>query len=247
MNELDNTTLTPISLKYFKFTTNVSLRIELENNEFVEGEYFIIQFCSDQIELQNYFIGVCETFLLEALESNSSDLLIELKALITIFERTALVSKLTIQGLFAELIFILASEKIDNAINAWHTNVNNKFDFVYKGKIFEVKSTTRSQRKHKFGFNQINRLKDQNGYLVSIVLSESDSGNSVIELAETIKEKVTNKQLAAKLHELVLKTIGSDLDRVNEVRYDLKSASESIEIYSSQFQIIERTNIILVK
>lgn len=61
----------------------------------------------------------------------------------------------SIQGLWAELFVISIASNPEYLLKAWHSSLNDVYDFNDGIDKIEVKSTSKSHRIHKFSYDQL--------------------------------------------------------------------------------------------
>lgn len=153
-------------------------------------------------------------------------------------------SKSEITGLMGELLAMpFLSPTIGEAIDAWHENHNEAYDFNYPaiGRRVEVKSTLAAMRSHSFSSNQISKrkielAKDQNLniFICSVQLEISiDTGKqtgfySLSELMASYQQKVNARQYQ-KLEKVVLETLSRDTSDYDKYCYKIRE--NGIRIY----------------
>ncbi|MCB9227448.1 MAG: PD-(D/E)XK motif protein [Chitinophagales bacterium] len=71
--------------------------------------------------------------------------------------------------------------------------------------------------------------------IVSILVNTSVAGLSIIDLMKKISDKLDDfPKQKEKLHLLVYSTLGIDVERVNEIKFNYELAKESLRFYKSE-------------
>ena len=162
---------------------------------------------------------------------NSSVLKKDIDDLIEIFKPAKNLSKDYIQGLWAELFLIYKSKDTLKAIDDWHDNANDRYDFGKEKYFIEVKSTLSNERKHSFSLGQAYPQSEDTVIISSFKLTENNNdGLSLGKLYEYILKKIDgNNRLENKLFSLIYPvSTEPSLDAINQ-SYDQKSAEKNLK------------------
>ena len=130
-------------------------------------------------------------------------------------------------GLLGELVVIHQAENPETLVKYWHSNIDAYFDFSTENFRLEVKTSKSSLRNHNFSSNQIGTDLDNKTYISSVILSLVEQGTTLSSLVDMISEKLS-KDLAAKLLNVVVGTLGVIPDVVKSLNIDLEMTSKSI-------------------
>lgn len=160
--------------------------------------------------------------------------------IVEIFKQTRSAPQKTIQGLWAELLIICISKDVDIMIDCWHSSPNAIFDFSLNEKHLEVKSSTKLDRVHSFSLEQLDPLDQGEVTIASVFTIITDDGATIFDLIEQITPRVQQSINIYKLNSTVVKTIGSDVDKIDKLKFDEKMAIESLRVYNSS--LIPRIN-----
>ena len=229
--------------KYISVLFNKKCEIKIEN-ESIEKHFSVITLKTQNQTFQEYFIRV----FIDLLSGDILDiesLYDRVLNLFNLFTVNKIVSKQTIQGLFAELLMILASDDKEFFIKAWHVDKSSLYDFSLNTRSYlEVKSTKRTDRIHKFSNQQIQFLKKQDSCVVSVMVQESDLGANIIEVSDRIRNQLSTISSKLKLDKLILETINNSLDIVEDTKFELQYSIDSIKVFNSSIvPYIEKKNI----
>lgn len=148
------------------------------------------------------------------------------EGLINVFRQGKVPGQSTVVGLWGELAVLTVAGDIDAWVGAWHDTTTEAFDFCFNGKRIEVKSTEKPLREHEFSASQVSEAQADD-FIASVQLKRSAAGHTVIELAHEIASKLTEGS-RAKFWSLVYATLGEDAISMDETRFDLGMAQQSI-------------------
>jgi hypothetical protein len=138
--------------------------------------------------------------------------------------------KAEVIGLIGELLYILNSVDRDSTVAAWHSNINNRYDFSEIGKIVDVKTTFNIDRIHTISKAQLES--PGNSKIASVLLAPVEVGDNLISLIETLKiflNEESNKKLNLILEKMDITKAKSSTD----IKFDMKKSISSIKIYES--------------
>lgn len=214
---------------------NVSCKLIDDAGHSEDDTFCIITLRSLHVPLQSYFIEIFTMMLhkLQPIPSNS-ELSVEVENLIAIFNALTNPPKKKIQGLWAELLVIDQSARPEILINAWHSYPSAKYDFTLGRDKIEVKSTSSEERIHKFALDQLNPSPNSRLLIASTIVHESSQasdGLSVRDLYEKIRNRVGTVDTQLRLYTIIAETIGSDIDKLENVFYDYTTAVDFLEFY----------------
>ena len=182
--------------------------------------------------MQNIFISLCNELIELIGEKPSYDRVIDvvkrLRELFMNFLRPAIKDEI---GLWGELFVISQANNFENAIDSWHINSNDTFDFNDGSNKMEVKTTTKNERVHAISLNQILKSIDSESLICSIMTSKIDLGLSVLDLKEIISLKI-NSVYKYKLNEKVTISAGDKWIEFNN-KYDYSTAVNSMSYYNA--------------
>ncbi len=187
-------------------------------------------------ELREYFlyaIGGMVPALSEA--PTTRELAVAVERLAELFRSLSLPSRTSVQGLWAELLLILQSADIAAAVRSWHRDPRDQHDFTGGVQQIEVKSTTREIRAHHFSLAQLLPQSGVQLVVVSYMLTQSISGDSVEDLWEEIRSSpVVSAATKERTFRIIASSLGSDWRKSTRVRYERRSAELSRRLYDSK-------------
>lgn len=183
--------------------------------------------------VQSYFAHVCEIILrIVGSEPTLQQVADAVRRLVDLFQHLARPSLRTATGLFGELYMVHVSTSPVVAVEAWHSRLDDRFDFSLGDVRLEVKSSSIRQRVHNFSLEQTLPPPTTLGILVSLFVETSGGGLSLLELVERIESQLDgNVDLMLKLQELVVEGLGSTTSTALSMRFDENLARSSLRIY----------------
>lgn len=110
-------------------------------------------------------------------------------------------------GLWGELFCIATAVDPTAAIESWHPNPVDRYDFSNGDCRLEIKTTT-GVRLHHFGYEQLRPHADIEIYIGSIITEESADGISIGDLIEEICSHDISPRLQTRLVNISMKTLG---------------------------------------
>ena len=135
-----------------------------------------------------------------------------------------------ITGLIGELLLILASSNPSVAIDYWHSNIDDKFDFSSEKFRLEVKSTTSAGRNHNFSSFQIPGNVPEKIFVASAQIVRIESGTTLSAVLERIEQRVEIGSFQ-KVITNVNGTLGVPHELLVDYQIDLEPSIDSIRVY----------------
>ena len=135
-----------------------------------------------------------------------------------------------VTGLLGELLLILASSNPGIAIDYWHSNVDDKFDFSGEKFRLEVKSTTSGARNHNFSSFQIPGNVPEKIFVASTQIIRIENGTTLTEVLGKIEQRV-EVQAFQKVINNVNGTLGVPHELLIDYQIDFEPSIDSIRIY----------------
>ncbi|MFZ6644022.1 PD-(D/E)XK motif protein [Undibacterium sp. TC4M20W] len=96
--------------------------------------------------------------------------------LLDLFRTLSEPSTREVSGLWAELWVIAKSSNPAQALDVWHDDTFDRFDFSWESVCVEVKFTMRGIRVHEFALEQLSVPIEGQGYVVSLMLQSLTGG-----------------------------------------------------------------------
>ena len=222
-----------LRLEYLEVRPNVACRIDYDGQ--IQQETFaLLAFSSDDPLLQRYFLQVGETLLATLpAQPASSEIMGAVYRMAEVLRQLSLPPRKSVQGLWAELLLILESQRIQTLVGWWHSKPSARYDFD-GGKIkIEVKSSSGSEREHYFSLEQLFCTEGQ-VYVASILVRQSQSGSSIMDLRDKIANYLESEPaLVHKVDMVIASTLGRSLPENSEARFDAGWSKRSLRCCQS--------------
>jgi hypothetical protein len=132
-------------------------------------------------------------------------------------------------GLWGELLIISIAKNKKYAIDSWHLNPRDTFDFNDGHNKLEVKTTIQNQRVHSFSLNQVIKILESNALICSVMTSKIELGKDIYDLTEIISKDL-NLEYQKKFNEKILLSAGDKFEQYKN-RFDYHSACRNIAFY----------------
>jgi hypothetical protein len=180
-------------------------------------------------DLQQYFTDVFSIILQQLNPMPSAiNLHREVRMVVDLFSSISKPPIKSVQGLWAELLVIEKASDPEYLILSWHISPSDKYDFNDSKDKLEVKSTSKSKRIHRFSIEQLNNNHGSELLIASILMIETGTGKSILNLRDNILAKISDIKIKLRLNEILYKTIGNDYEKIGEVFFDYQFASDSL-------------------
>ena len=218
-----------INLKLIQVAFQKNCELITKEGHKSDGVYTIVSLKSDSEDIVKYFVNTVH-YLINQLALNPSfpQIKAELNNLVNLFRSLSKPAKKTIQGLWTELLFINQSNNIEYVIKSWHQGKNDRYDFNDGIDKVEIKSTSKSDRIHRFSLSQLQEIKDTLIIIGSTFTVETGKGINANDLIETIREKISDPSLMLKIHNTVAETMGDNFQHIFDIYFDYNYALNSI-------------------
>lgn len=231
----DKANLPSIKLKNLAILFQAKCKITIEQkNE--EGFYTLIQFTNENEDLQNYFLQLC-SMLLSIVGQNPTLNTIqkEVYFLIELLKNLEEVPIKSVQGLWGELFIIEQAKDIETMIDAWHNEIEEKYDFSFKNKQLEVKTSASKQRIHHFSLEQLNPIDSKETFIASLFVQTKTNGTTIGNLIENIFAKIPNRiDLQTKIQKITSITLGNSIIDAFKISFDYSLAQKSLIFYRAE-------------
>lgn len=221
-----------IHLRIIDALFNQRCNLSVNNKLIADKKYCMVVMKDSEDDLIKYFLDVI-SLVLEKLpkQPTTKQLAVELAKITQLFTNMSAVDAETIQGLWAEMLVIEQSHNPDYLIKSWHNSPIDKYDFNDGSDKIEVKSTIKQIRTHKFAIEQLNPNQGSRLVVASIQMTKTGTGCSLFDLEEKIMSKISDRDSAIRLKEIIVSTIGAHLSEIGSVFYDYAQAVDSLKFY----------------
>lgn len=222
-----------IELKHVSAQFHSTCRVTTASGS-VEDQFAVVSCDARTPELHEIFVR-CIVAAAEQLppKTNTSELQRSVQALLDLFRTLGRPSNREIAGLWAELFVIHESKNETRALESWHADRFERFDFSWASGSLEVKAAVREVRQHEFSLEQLRAPMGGIGYVASVLLQPLSGGAGIVDLANDIERTVaTQPALRQKLWENITAILGSDFSARLDRRFDFSYAKRSLAVYS---------------
>ncbi|KZN47681.1 hypothetical protein N476_23040 [Pseudoalteromonas luteoviolacea H33] len=203
-----NIELRSISVYFSRYCSFETISADVKS-----GIYTIVKINECEIEtLQVVFKLLEEVFIREGVSHSNREIASIITEIADLFAHVTS-SKGDIIGLWGELYILSFAPNLDRVVKYWCTSKTAKYDLVLPDFALEVKSTTNAKRKHRFSLEQVRPLGEFKVYIASLLLVETYSGQTAMELMELLSSKIQNSELRASFLKLCMLKGGVDLGR----------------------------------
>lgn len=135
----------------------------------------------------------------------------------------------TITGLLGELLVISASKDPGLAVDFWHSNTDDKFDFSGSNFRLEVKSTISTYRNHHFSSHQIPGNVPEKTYVASVQIVRVETGTKLLDLISIVTARLS-KGHSEKVIEVIRKTLKVPFELISDYQFDLDASLRGIKL-----------------
>lgn len=134
-------------------------------------------------------------------------------------------------GFFGELLVISNSSNPTDAINAWHSKFDNRYDFTNNNDRLEVKITSGRERHHHFSSNQLPVSKGIQLEILSMVTEEVEAGTTVASLFQELYLNLSDSVAKQKLRKAYIDFFRGDSKSAENISFDSKMAITSALVF----------------
>lgn len=220
----------------FSIKVSHNIKCEIESDKkLTHNNFSVVSYIGQNDEVKDIFLSTCQV-LIKSLGQNPTNNKIKYTVgkFIELFKALKETPRKTIQGLWAELFLIDQSYFPENLIAGWHSIPEEKFDFSFGRLRLEVKSSATDTRTHHFSTGQLNPINNTEIIIASILINVNVGGDSLIDLLNRINDKLNDfPRQKEKLHLLVYSTLGINIDKIKQIKFDYELAKESLQFYKS--------------
>ena len=199
----------------------------------VVGRFALIRFEGSAQELHELFILCVQAAIADLPGSaDASEIEARVTSLLALFRSLARPAGREISGLWAELFCIAMSSDVALAVDRWHSDNTEVFDFAWAQGRLEVKSTVGTFRIHDFALDQLQAPSCGVGYVASLLLRPSSGGMGVLDLAAQVESEIYGQpHLQAKLWAVLVQSLGADFSEALDRRFDVDLARGQLVLY----------------
>jgi len=220
----------------FNIKVSHNLKCQIESDDKIsQNNFSVVSYIGQNNDVKDLFLSTCQ-ILTKSLGQSPSNKQIKYTVgkFIELFKAVKETPRNSIQGLWCELFLIEQSSFPEKLIAGWHSVPEEKFDFSFNKLRLEVKSSASESRIHHFSSRQLNPINNIEIIIASVLVSSNVAGFSINDLLSRINDKIEDfPEQKEKLHLLVYSTLGVDIERVNQIKFDLEFAKNSLQFYKS--------------
>jgi len=219
--------------KFKNLRIEFSARYEIEiAGTAVAKDFTLMKLTSTDRGMQEAFCTLVETFVNSLPpEPTTSEVRSIVERIMELFLATPKVSKNAVVGLWGELVFIRLAKDPNINAEAWHVSPSAKSDFSFSTKFVEVKTTDSSVRLHSLRIHQLLQP-EKPVFIASVQLTPDTSGKNLLELLTDLLTVLTPKN-QQHVVDVFFRTIGTDLEETENLRFTLMKSAEEIFILNA--------------
>lgn len=221
-----------VSLRRLTLAPRVLCSIQGPDGDTVEADVGLIDFRDDSVDLVDHFLRVAST-LVESLGPEPGPRAVSraMQRLLKLFE-SSIPPRGSVVGVWGELLTAVMSSDPVAMVDAWHAQVDDRFDFAAEGSRLEIKTTTRVNRVHRFNLPQLLLVDGAEQHVVSVMTTEAQPGTSVGDLVDELSALVPVPQ-QLKLLEQVATILGPDWPQTAGRTFDRDSGLAGLAIFEA--------------
>lgn len=222
----------PIRLKGIEVQFATPCRLNLPDGRVDERRLSVVGCAATEPEIQRYFLQVCGA-ILQLVGSNPSFTQVTgaVRRMIDLFQRLLRPAVRDVLGLYGELLLIAWSTSAHDALRAWRSAPEARFDFALDDLRLDVKASTGRVRTHHFALEQCRSAPSTIGVIASLLI-EPGTGASISDLVGRIQSRLAGEpDLQMKLHDTVVESLGAGIAEGLRVRFDDRAARGTLAFF----------------
>ena len=225
----------PIVLEHLTVLYDQKCRVTFPDESTEEKQFIVVHCTGNDVALHTYFLRVAAA-IITSLKNRPTqfDVAHTMNRLIELFQAMSEPPRKSVRGLWAELYLISRSSRPGVLIDAWHTMIEDRYDFAMDNQRIEVKSFSGDTRRHHFSLEQLHPPEGVITLVSSMLVERSQAGESITDLREKIQNRLGN-HLDSLLHldSVIAHTLGSNWRGASEARFDPKLGKNSLAFYET--------------
>lgn len=233
----------PTQLRRLLVHARARVRVETSDGSVEEETVGIVELRSDAADSAQAFCGIAATMVeLIGARPAPGKVRAAFRRVIELFE-PRFGRRGSVLGLWGELLCVLESDDAAQMVEAWHVEVDDRFDFAAPRARIEVKTTESGSRVHEFDLGQLLPVEGALSTVVSVVTTATHAGSSVLDLVNEVQERLGGRvDLAVKLWQVVAATVGEDwIADIASARWDRREGVASLRVmHASDVPRVER-------
>jgi hypothetical protein len=142
----------------------------------------------------------------------------------------------SVLGLWGELLTILTASDVQEMVEAWHVEIDDRFDFAAPRFRLEVKTTDSKRRVHDFTLDQLEPVGGARVRIASVMTTATSAGTSLGDFVEELHPLLSGRMdLAMKVWRLLAETLGGDwMPSTTSARWDRVQAEKSLRLFHAE-------------
>lgn len=205
----------------------------IETRHGVTREALVVVECtSSDTRLQRAFLRALSVVLPPSDEVTGTELESAIRDLADLFLAAQAPAKGTILGLWGELLLIAESSNPELAVDSWHCDPAERFDFGLDTTRVEVKTCSGQSRSHLFSLTQLQSPGNSRVVVASIMTTPLAGGTSMARLIERISVLI-GPDRAARLGRVVMDTLGNSWELGLASCFDEQLALDTVRAFDA--------------
>jgi Putative PD-(D/E)XK family member, (DUF4420) len=223
-----------IELEHISVQHDVTCAITSPSGESYSSTFTVVQYAGGDPQLRNYFLRIAGALVLALGQNPTAQSVQEaVRRLVELFRVLAQPQRKSVQGLWAELFLIAESTDPEAMAGAWHSELEDRYDFNAGSQRIEVKSVEGRVRRHRFSLAQLRPPGESTLLIASLLLERASGGTSLEQLIERAHTRLrSSPALQAKVEQIVASTLGEALPRALSTAFDWELAQQSVAFFS---------------
>jgi hypothetical protein len=219
----------PLALEHLSVIHLVSCRVQQATSGEQERTLSIIRCTENDRAFHEFFLRSLHPVIASLPHCPSRQQISEaIERLVDLFRKIAEAPRKTVTGLWAELLVIARARDPSALLANWHSAAEERFDFVSGSSRVEVKSASGGLRIHHFSLEQVRPAAGTEVMIASVLIERAEGGSSVADMVDVIRSRIIDPNLLIRLDSVVVQTIGQDWRSMQQVRFDLQLANDSL-------------------
>lgn len=219
-----------LKLKYVEVQFACTCDITLEDGTTKSGTYTVVTLKEANPDIVRVFLRLLEEALFSGgVQHDAGTIRRQILVLAELFSSLE-TNTADVIGLWGELHLLKTAFDVNRAVRAWCLAKTARFDFVTDAYVFEVKTTLKARREHRFSLEQLCPDSGVTAYIVSILLTELPSGKTVGELMDEVYSSILDAEDRKRFFRQCLKKGGKDIYS-SGLRLGVYPGGKSVAVY----------------
>ena len=223
----------PIRLQHLSLDPRIRCRLETAG-EVVEEEHGVVELRPDDDMVEPFLDVAAALVRLLGPQPQPGAVSRGMRRLIRLFDATK-PPRGSVLGLWGELLVLSVCSDPVRLTQAWHADVDARFDFAEDGSRLEVKTTAKGERVHQFSLPQLLPVEGAVVHVASLITTASSNGTSIGELMARLEARLgAHPSLQVVVHEQVADVLGPQWFRHCETRFDATQATATLAVLRAE-------------